>query len=50
MVNLPDDAFATAASLVMGASGAGSVKTTALLASETVDEATGKAVIYRHPA
>ena len=50
IADLPDDATATAASLVVGASGAGSVKTTVLIAPETVDEATGKAVNYRPPA
>ena len=50
IAELPDDATATAASLVVGASGAGSVKTTVLIAPETVDEATGKAVNYRPPA
>ena len=50
IAELPDDATATAASLVVGASGAGSVKTTVLIPPETVDEATGKAVDYRPPA
>ena len=50
IVNLPDDASATAASLVVGASGAGSVKTTVLIAPETVDDATSKAVNYQPPA
>ena len=50
IAELPDDATATAASLVVGASGAGSVKTTVLIAPETVDEATGKAVNYRPPS
>ena len=49
IAELPDDATATAASLVVGASGAGSVKTTVLIPPETVDEATGKAVDYRPP-
>ena len=49
IADLPDDATATAASLVVGASGAGSVKTTVLIPPETVDEATGKAVDYRPP-
>ena len=50
IAELPDDATATAASLVVGASGAGSVKTTVLIGPETVDEATAKAVSYRPPA
>ena len=50
IANLPDDASATAASLVVGASGAGSVKTTVLIPPETVDDASGKAVNYRPPA
>ena len=50
IADLPDDATATAASLVVGASGAGSVKTTVLITPETVDEAAGKAVDYRPPA
>ena len=37
IADLPDDAAATAASLVVGASGAGSVKTTVLITPETVD-------------
>ncbi|MYC07114.1 MAG: GYD domain-containing protein [Chloroflexi bacterium] len=50
IADLPDDATATAASLVVGASGAGSVKTTVLIPPETVDDATAKAVNYRPPA
>ena len=50
IAELPDDATATAASLVVGASGAGSVKTTVLIPPETVDDATGKAVNYRPPS
>ena len=50
IADLPDDASATAASLVVGASGAGSVKTTVLIPPETVDDASGKAVNYRPPA
>ena len=37
IADLPDEAAATAASLVVGASGAGSVKTTILITPETVD-------------
>ncbi|MCY3542953.1 MAG: GYD domain-containing protein [Chloroflexota bacterium] len=50
IADLPDDATATAASLVVGASGAGSVKTTVLIPPETVDDAAGIAVNYRPPA
>ncbi len=37
IADLPDEAAATAASLVVGASGAGSVKTTVLITPVTVD-------------
>ena len=37
IADLPDEAAATAASLVVGASDAGSVKTTVLITPETVD-------------
>ena len=50
IADLPDDASAIAGSLIVGASGAGSVRTTVLIPPETVDEATGKAVDYRPPA
>ena len=49
IADLLDEAAATAASLVVGASGAGSVKTTVLIAPETVDEAVGRTVDYRPP-
>ena len=49
IADLPDEAAATAASLVVGASGAGSVKTTVLITPETVDEAVGRTVDYRPP-
>ena len=49
IADLPDEAAATAASLSVGASGAGSVKTTVLLTPETVDEAVGRTVDYQPP-
>ena len=49
IADLPDEAAATAASLVVGASGAGSVKTTVLITPETVDEAVGRTVDYHPP-
>lgn len=49
IADLPDEAAATAASLVVGASGAGSVKSTVLITPETVDEAAGRTVAYRPP-
>ena len=49
IADLPDDAAATAASLTIGASGAGSVKTTVLLTPETVDEAVGRTIDYSPP-
>ena len=49
IADLLDEAAATAASLVVGASGAGSVKTTVLITPETVDEAVGRTVDYRPP-
>jgi uncharacterized protein with GYD domain len=49
IVDLPDDASATAVSLIVGASGAVSIKTTVLMTPETVDEATKKSVDYRPP-
>ena len=50
IVDMPDDASVTAASLTVGASGAASIRTTVLIPPETVDDATGKAVNYRPPA
>ena len=47
IVDLPDEAAATAASLVVGASGPGSVKTTVLIMPETVDKAVRRTVDYR---
>ena len=49
IVELPDDVSATAASLIVGASGAASVKTTVLVTPETVDEAVKRSVGYRPP-
>ncbi len=49
IADLPDEAAATAASLVVGASGAGNVKSTVLITPETVDEAVGRTVDYRPP-
>lgn len=49
IVDMPNDASVTAASLVVGASGAGSIRTTVLIAPETIDEATSKTVDYRPP-
>ena len=49
IADLPDNAAATATSLVVGASGAGSIKTTVLMTPETVDEAVGRTVNYQPP-
>ena len=49
IAELPDDAAATAASLTIGASGAGSIRTTVLLDPATVDEAVGRTVDYQLP-
>ena len=49
IADLPDEAAAIAASLAVGASGAGSVKTTVLLTPETVDEAVGRTLDYSPP-
>jgi uncharacterized protein with GYD domain len=49
IVDLPDEASATAVSLAVGASGSVSLKTTVLISSETVDEAVKKTVNYRSP-
>lgn len=50
IAELPDDTAATAASLTVGATGMGSVKTTVLMAPETVDEAIGRTVDYQPPS
>ena len=49
IADFPDEAAATAASLVVGASGGVSVKTTVLVTPETVDEAVGRTVDYQPP-
>ena len=49
IVDLPDDAAATAASLTVGASGAGSIKTTVLMTPESIDDAVGRTVAFRPP-
>ena len=47
--DLPDDAAATAVSLVLGAAGALTVSVTVLITPETVDEAIARSVPYRPP-
>lgn len=47
--DMPDNASMAAASLVATASGTVTVKTTALMTPEEVDEVTKKAVVYRPP-
>ncbi len=49
IVDLPDSATATAASLAINASGAVNLKTTVLITPEEVDEAVKKSVPYRPP-
>ena len=49
IADLPDDASAAAASVVVGASGTASIKTTVLVTPETVDEAVKKTVGYPPP-
>ena len=49
IADLPDEAAATAISLVVTANGAVSIKTTALLTPETVDEAVGRTVDCQTP-
>jgi uncharacterized protein with GYD domain len=49
IVDLPDSASATAASLTVGASGAARVKTVVLITPEEVDQAVKKTVQYRAP-
>ena len=46
---MPDNVSVTAASLVIGAGGAATVKTVVLLTPEEVDEAVKKTVDYRPP-
>ena len=49
IVDLPDNAAATAIALTVNGSGAVRVKTTVLLTAEEVDEAVGRSVEYRPP-
>ena len=49
IADMPDHSSATAASLVVAASGAAHAKTTVLITPEEVDEATKKTVSYRPP-
>ena len=49
IVDLPDDASAVAASMVVSSAGAISFKATVLVTPETVDEATQRTVNYRSP-
>jgi len=49
IVDVPDQVSATAAALVVNASGAVRVKTTVLVTPDEVDQATKKAVRYRAP-
>lgn len=49
IMDLPDSASATAASLTVAASGAGRVKTTVLVTPEEMDQAVKKTVHYRPP-
>jgi len=49
IVDVPDHVAAAAASLVIGASGAVSIKTTVLLTPEEIDKAAKKTVAYRPP-
>ena len=49
IISLPDNVSAAAVSLSINASGAVSLKTTALLTPEEIDQAARKAVNYRAP-
>ncbi len=49
IVDLPDNKTAAAISMTVGASGAVSVKTTALLTPEDIDDAAQISVAYRPP-
>ena len=49
IVDLPDDATATALSIAIGAAGALEISVTVLVTPETVDEAVAKSVAYRPP-
>ena len=50
IVEVPDHAAATAASLAVTASGAATVRTVVLMTPEEMDQATRKVVSYRPPA
>ena len=50
IVDLPDHAAATAASLAVTASGTATVRTVVLMTPEEMDQATRMAVSYRPPA
>lgn len=47
IVDLPDNTAAAALAMAVSASGIGSIRTTVLLTTDEVDEATGKKVNYR---
>jgi len=49
IVDLPDNASAAAMSMVVGASGAGHLETTALLTPDEMDHASGKKTAYKAP-
>lgn len=49
IVDMPDNVSAAAVALTVGASGAGKVKTTALLTPEDIDMAAKKTPSYRPP-
>src|SRR3954453_10401916 len=49
VLDLPDEAAATAVSLAVNASGGTTVRTVALIEPETVDEAAKRTVDYRPP-
>ena len=49
IADLPDNASVAAASMVLGASGALTAKTTVLLTHEEIDQACEKSVSYRPP-
>ena len=49
IVDLPDDAAATALSIAIAAAGALTINVTVLVTPETVDEAVAKSVAYRPP-
>ncbi len=49
IVDVPDEESAVAVSLAINATGAVKLKTTVLIAPETIDEASRKSVAYRPP-